>query len=156
MKHVTMTAAMLIGLGACAPLNTYYKPGADITAVQRQTTACEVEALAKVPVSTQIHRAPPRFIPPREICNSAGRCRVLPGYYEPGAVYTVDPNVDLRNRVETQCMADQGFVPVSIPACPSAVAQAAPQRATTTLPPLNDKSCVIRNDDGSFQIVTRG
>jgi hypothetical protein len=53
-------------------------------------------------------------------------------------------------------MADQGFVPVSIPACPSAVAQAAPQRATTTLPPLNDKSCVIRNDDGSFQIVTRG
>ncbi|WP_341235142.1 hypothetical protein [uncultured Sulfitobacter sp.] len=156
MKHVTMTVAVMIGLGACAPLKTYYKPGADITAVQRQTTACEVEALAKVPVSTQIRRAPPRFIPPREICNSAGRCRVLPGYYEPGAVYTVDPNVDLRNRVESQCMADQGFVPVSIPACPSAVAQAAPQRATTTLPPLNDKSCVIRNDDGSFQIVTRG
>ena len=156
MKHVTITAAMLIGLGACAPLNTYYKAGADVTAVQRQTTACEVDALAKVPVSSQIRRAPPRFVPPREICNSAGRCRVIPGFYEPGAIYTVDPNIDLRNRVEAQCMADKGFTPVSIPACPSSIAQVAPRQATTTLPPLNDKSCVIRNDDGSFQIVTQG
>ncbi len=156
MKHVTMTAAVLIGLGACAPLNTYYKPGADVASVQRQTTACEVEALAKVPVSTQIRRGPPRFVPPHTLCNSAGHCRVIPGFYEPGAIYTVDPNLDLRNRVEAQCMADQGFVPVSIPACPASIAQAAPKQATTTLPPLNEKSCVIRNDDGSFQIVTQG
>ena len=69
---------------------------------------------------------------------------------------TFDPNEDLRNRVEAQCMADKGFAPVSIPACPRNVARAAPTRATTTLPALNPKSCVIRNSDGSFQIVTQG
>ncbi len=151
-----VVAAGLLGLAACAPLNTYYKPGASVTALQRQTTACEVEALAKVPPSTQIRRDPPRFVPPRQVCRSPDKCRILPGYFEPGEVYTFDPNANLRRRVEAQCMADKGFAPVSIPACPSGVADAAPRAATRTLPPLTAASCVIRNSDGSFQIVTRG
>jgi hypothetical protein len=156
MKQLTVTFVALIGLGACAPLNTYYKPGASVTALLRQTTACEVEALAKVPASSQIRQTPPRYIPPWSDCNSAGQCRVIPGYYEPGTFYTVDPNANLRRRVETQCMANQGFAPVSIPVCPASVARSAPPGATTTLPPLNPKSCVIRNSDGSFQIITLG
>ncbi|SDG17443.1 hypothetical protein SAMN04489759_10577 [Sulfitobacter delicatus] len=145
-----------LGAAACAPLNTYYKPGANVAQVSRATTACEVQALRDVPVSTQVRREPPRYIPPRQICDANNNCVTKGGFYVPGELVTFDPNVALRKRVETQCMADRGFAPVSIPACPASVARAAPARATTTLPALNENSCVIRNDGGSFQIVTRG
>ena len=146
----------LLALSACAPLNIYYKPGASVAVAQRQTTACKVDALAKVPVSTQIVREPPYYVPPRLQCNNEGQCVTIPGYYEPGEIYTVDRNLGLRKQVEVQCMADAGFAPVSIPPCPQGVAKAAPVRATATLPPLSEKSCVIRNRDGSFQIVNQG
>lgn len=156
MQRVMVLTLGMAGLAACAPLNTYYKPGANVAAVQRQTTDCQVKALRDVPASTQIRRDPPRYFPPRQQCNNAGKCRTIPGYFAPGAVYTFDPNDKLRKRVELQCMADLGFAPVSIPACPDSVAKAAPVRATTTLPPLTENSCVIRNSNGSYQIVTRG
>ncbi|EDQ04531.1 hypothetical protein OIHEL45_12560 [Sulfitobacter indolifex HEL-45] len=151
-------ALTLIALGAaaCAPLNTYYKPGASVAQVNRATTACEVQALRDVPISTQVRREPPRYVPERRHCNADNKCRVTGGFYVPGELVTFDPNENLRNRVEGQCMADQGFAPVSIPACPNNIARAAPPRATTTLPALNSNSCVIRNKNGSFQIVTRG
>jgi len=145
-----------LGAAACAPLNTYYKPGANMAQVSRATTACEVKALRDVPASTQVRRSPPRYVPPRQICDANNNCTTKGGFYIPGELVTFDPNAGLRKRVETQCMADSGFAPVSIPACPSGVARAAPARATTTLPALNQNSCVIRNSDGSFQIVTRG
>ncbi len=154
----TRFALALFGLGvaACAPLNTYYKPGASVAQVNRATTACEVQALRDVPVSTQVRRTPPRYIPPRRSCDSNNNCTTTGGFYVPGELITFDPNTELRKRVETQCMADRGYAPVSIPACPGSVARAAPVQATTTLPALNPNSCVIRNSDGSFQIVTRG
>ena len=101
-----------VALAACAPLNTYYKPGATVAMVERQTTQCQVDALAQVPVVLQTVRTPPRFIPPRRVCRSDGRCTSRAGYFEPGQTYTVDPSADLRKRVETQCMADAGFAPV--------------------------------------------
>ena len=155
-QPLTMAVMGCLLLGACAPLNTYYKPGASVTATERQTLACEVDALAKAPRALRTVRGPSRFVPARQICDNSGKCRSFPAYFEPGPVYTVDANQELRDRVERQCMADAGFAPVSIPACPSSVAQAAPTAATTTLPPLTPKSCAIRNSDGSFQIVTRG
>jgi len=145
-----------VALAACAPLNTYYKPGATVAMVERQTTQCQVDALAQVPVALQTVRTPPRFIPPRRVCRSDGRCTSRAGYFEPGQTYTVDPSADLRKRVETQCMADAGFAPVSIPQCPAGIANAVPQGRTTALPALTENACVIRNGDGSFQIVTRG
>jgi hypothetical protein len=146
-----------LGLMACAPLNTYYKPGVAVSLLQRDTTACEVRALRKVPASTQVRRIPAEFVPPVKECNGAGECRVIrPGFYIPGEVETFDPNDGLRRRVERQCMADKGYAPVSIPPCPENVARNTPAKATKRLPQLNSNSCVIRNQDGSFQIVTRG
>ena len=142
-------------LTACAPLDTYYKPGVSVADLNRATTTCKVEALRQVPTSTQVRQAPPSYVPARRVCRAANQCRVLPGYYVPGPLITYDPNEGLRRQVEGQCMADRGFAPVSIPACPDAVARSVPQRATTTLPPLNEKSCVIRYRSGRFQIVTR-
>lgn len=143
-------------LSACAPLETYYRPGAAVAEMQRQTLSCEVDALAAVPVATQIRRLPPEFIPGRKICAADGSCRVRPGRYIPGEIVTFDANAPLRRRVERQCMADEGYTPVSIPACPSGVARAAPDAATRVLPALGPTSCAIRNPDGTFLIVNRG
>lgn len=156
MRPVAFILGAGVVLGACAPLNTYYKPGASVALVQSKTIDCQVIALGKVPVATQIVREPGQFVPERRICNASGQCRITGGYFVPGAVYTIDPNENLRARVVRQCMADAGFAPVSIPACPDAVARAAPSAATTRLPELTETSCVIRNPNGSFQIVNRG
>lgn len=157
MKPVAFIPALgLALLAACAPLETYYKAGASVATVNRDTTACEVSALQKVPQVLQIRRKPPRFIPGRRVCDAAGNCTTAPGYYIDGGVESYDPNLGLRQRVELQCMADKGYTPVSIPPCPDSVAKAAPPAATTRLPTLKEGSCVIRNRDGSFQIVTRG
>lgn len=143
-------------VAGCAPLTTYYQPGKSVGTLNRDTTTCQVSALRDVPASTQIRRIPPEFVPPRRICDSAGNCRVIPGYYIPGEVISYDPNDGLRKRVERQCMADKGYSPVSIPPCPDNVARAVPVAATRVLPPLGPKACVIRNKDGTFQIVNRG
>jgi hypothetical protein len=147
-----------IGLIGCAPLNTYYKTGASVAKLQRDTTACEVKALRDVPASTQVRRIPPEYVPPVKKCDADGQnCVVVRGgYFIPGEIITFDPNDGLRSRVEGQCMADKGYEPVSISPCPDSVARATLPAATKRLPPLTPKSCEIRNTDGSFQTVTRG
>jgi hypothetical protein len=153
---VLKSFALVFILSACAPLKTYYKPGATVSALNRDTTACEVKALHEVPQVFLIRRLPPRYIPGRRKCDAAGKCFERPGFYVDGGVESYDPNVGLRNRVERQCMADKGYAPVSIPLCPENVAKAAPAGVTTRLPNLRETSCVIRNSDGTFQIVTQG
>lgn len=157
MKQPVIIALGAVGLlASCAPLETYYKPGAALSLVQRETTACQVKALRDVPASTLTRRKPPIFIPGQRVCDSDGNCGHTAGYYVPGGIETYDPNDGLRFRVERQCMADKGFAPVSIPQCPDSVAQAVPTRATTRLPQLTENACVIRNGDGTIQIVNRG
>lgn len=156
MQHRLFLALVsVIGLSSCASLETYYKPGGSVAQLNRDTLACEVQALRDVPQSTVLRRKPPIFVQGKKVCNADGACTTAPGYYIPGGVEQYDPNADLRLRVERQCMADKGYAPVSIPACPDAVAKAAPPRATTRLPKLTEGSCVIRNSDGTFQIVSR-
>lgn len=150
-----LALAGLITLSSCASLETYYKPGGSVAQLNRDTLACEVRALRDVPQSSAVRRKPPIFVPGRKVCSAEGACTTEPGYYVPGGVERYDPNADLRDRVERQCMADKGYAPVSIPACPDGVAKAAPSRATTRLPKLTEGSCVIRNSDGTFQIVSR-
>ncbi|APE45364.1 hypothetical protein BOO69_07750 [Sulfitobacter alexandrii] len=157
MRHLRIIALLGLGLATgCAPLTTYYKPGVAVDRLNRDTTACQVSALRDVPASTQVRRIPPEFVPPRRRCDSAGNCSVVPGYYIPGETVSFDPNDGLRDRVERQCMADKGYAPVSIPPCPDTIARAAPPAATRVLPALGPRACVIRNRDGSFQIVNRG
>ena len=155
LRVISAIVSMGVAVG-CAPLTTYYQPGKAVTTLNRDTTACAVSALRDVPASTQVRRIPPTFVPARRACDSAGNCTITPGYYIPGEVISYDPNDGLRKRVERQCMADKGYSTVSIPACPENVARAAPVATTRVLPALGPKACVIRNRDGSFQIVNRG
>lgn len=142
-------------LFACAPLETYYKPGASLSVVAQETTACEVSALRDVPPSTLTRRLPPVFVPGTKTCDGAGTCKVTAGYYVPGGFESYDPNDGLRLRVERQCMANKGYAPVSFAQCPDSVANAAPAGVTTQLPELTEGSCVIRNRDGTIFIVNR-
>jgi len=140
-------------LAGCAKLSIYHREGASVSRMQSDLLGCEVRAAQDVPVATELRREPPYYVPGDRVCYSNGKCYLRGGYYLPGQVYTVDANRDLRARVERQCMADKGYRPVSLPPCPADVARRVPSGATTTLPPLAEKNCFIRNADGSWQIV---
>ncbi|MGD1884256.1 MAG: hypothetical protein ACFB11_18340 [Paracoccaceae bacterium] len=140
----------------CLPLSTYYKEGAPLSLVERDETTCQVKALRDAPVANVIRQRPSYYVPARKVCNSEGKCIVRGGYYRDGQIYTVDVNKGLRVKLERQCMADRGYAPVDIPACPNNVAEAAPPGVTTTLPRLSSSSCVIRRKGGQIQIVNRG
>lgn len=151
--HLVLCLSLVVS--GCLPLQTYYRDGASLSLLERDQTACEVRALKEAPVATTVIREPPRFIPARKVCPTPTTCYVKPGYFVPGDVYTVDQNLNLRRKVEQLCMADLGYRRESIPQCPPAVVEAAPKAATTRLPTLTEKSCVIRNKDGTIQIVNR-
>jgi hypothetical protein len=147
---------VMLVLGACAgPLDVFYKPGATVTRMQTDETNCEVKALKDVPISEQIRQRPPIYYPGSSICNGSGNCWYRPGYWVDGGIYSVDVNKDLRNRVLTQCMANKGYSPVSIPLCSAGVKASAPNSTTTTLPSLTESSCYIKNEDGGFQIISQ-
>ena len=143
-------------LSACQPLSMYYRAGVSVAKADDDRLNCQVASLKDAPVATQIRREPGYYIPPRQVCNSAGACTYRGGYWTPGRTYTVDVNASLRRQLTDRCMAQKGYQPVSIPACPQSVADAAPVAATRTLPTLTPSSCTIRNPDGTFQIVNRG
>lgn len=157
MKLLPVFLCTVVSLGACAPLTIYHKQGATVSRMQSDTRACRVKALRDVPVNTQIRTTPARYIPQRRVCDASGNnCELRGGYFIPGEVYSFDASKGLRAEVETACMARRGYAPVSIPPCPGNVAQAAKPARTNRLPALTPKSCAIRNQDGSFQIVNRG
>lgn len=143
-----------LALTACdTSLSTYYQSGVSVSRMQTDTTRCEVQALKEAPVANQVRQRPPIYFPGSQYCGPGG-CYYRPGYWVDGGIYTVDVNADLRGRVQDLCMAQKGYQPVNLPACSVSVAAAAPPRATTTLPRLTENSCVVRYDDGSWQIVT--
>jgi hypothetical protein len=155
MKPVLKIIPALLLLAACGPMSIYYRPGVSVTRMQNDTTNCQVAALKDAPVATQIRQRPPIFFPGRNICNASGDCYVTPGYWADGGIYTVDTNQDLRNRVLDMCMAKKGYQPVTLPACPSSAKNSVPAVATTKLPTLTSKSCVIRYNDDNWQIVNQ-
>lgn len=145
------TFVLLIG---CLPVSTYYAEGVSVQQLDRDDIACDVQALRDAPVANQTRQSPPQYVS-RRVCDAQGHCRDQ-GFWRPGEIYSVDVNASLRKRVKAQCMADRGYRPVDIPACPQGVAQAAPAGATEILPRLGPRSCAIRKDQGGFLIVTQG
>ena len=91
--------------------------------------------------------------PGRTYCDGYGYCYNSGPYWVQGRIYTVDVNAPLRQKLTDQCMAKQGYAPARIPLCPPGTADYVPPAATTKLPPLSDKSCVIKYKNGAFQII---
>lgn len=159
--RIAMIRTALIGtaffmLSACAPFEIYYKTGASVSRMQTDTTNCEVKALRDAPVANQVRQEPSYYVPGRRHCDGKGRCRTHGGYWRPGRIYTVDANAPLRLKVLDQCMAAKGYQRTEIPVCSQSITRAVPPARTQTLPQLTPNSCVIRNDSGSWQIVTVG
>ncbi len=147
-------SAIVLGLVLCScsgPLDTYYRAGGEVSRLETDLLNCEVAALEEVPVAFAIRQWPRTYVG-SNYCAS-GYC--LGGSWG-GEIYSVDVNKGLRTRVTNQCMADKGYAPISIPRCPESVAVNAPAGETTVLPTLTPTSCAIRNQDGSFQIVSAG
>lgn len=153
MKGLLGILFLMMTLAACGPVNMYYRPGVDVSRLNADQTACEVQALKDAPVANQIRQHPPIYVPGARKCDAAGNCVVYPGHWVGGGFYTVDVNAGLRRRVQDMCMARKGYDPVSLPRCPQSVVRAAPKQTTGRLPRLTESTCVIRNDDGTWQIV---
>ncbi len=150
MKPLASLALVLL-LGACAPLSIYYKPGVSVARLETDLTGCQVKALRDAPVATQIRQSPPVFYPGRVYCDGAGQCWRGAPYWVEGSIYSVDVNAGLRERVTDQCMATQGYQPVQVPNCPAGLA--VPPGRTEVLPKLGPNSCAVKQSDGSFLIV---
>ncbi|WP_300029998.1 hypothetical protein [uncultured Roseobacter sp.] len=149
----TLPCTLPLLLTACAPVEMYYNAGTEVSRLDADLLGCQVAAAQDVPVSNQTRREPPQFYPGRRICRSDGSCYTTGGWYEPGDVYTVDVNAGLRGRVTEQCMADRGYAQVSIPRCTGEKARNAIPAVTLVLPELTPQSCIIRNQDKTWQIM---
>ena len=140
-------------VASCAPVTMYYDAGAEVSRLESDLLTCQVSAARDVPVSNQVRREPPQYYPARRICHHDGSCYTRGGFFEPGAVYTVDVNAGLRARVTDQCMTARGYNQVSIPRCPADVTRNAIPAVTRVLPPLTANSCISRNKDKTWQIL---
>ncbi|MFT6025474.1 MAG: hypothetical protein ACI9PY_003612 [Ascidiaceihabitans sp.] len=139
----------------CLPLTTYYRAGVSPVQQQSDITTCEVNALRDAPVRLQTKVSPPVWVPPRQTCTAPNVCTTYAGYYQPGNVYQVDVNKGLRDRVQNQCMASKGYAPAQIKPCKKGTATV-PTSGASTLPPLTDRSCFLRNSDGTLRILNQG
>lgn len=148
-----ITLSALVLLGACAPLNIYYKDGADVAQSEANLTRCQVSALAQVPRDMRTRYIPARYAP-YSTCNAGGYCYRRHRMISPPRTETYDANVNLRDKVVGQCMAMAGYRPVSVPQCDAETTRTTPLAATQTLPTLTPKSCAIRLKSGNWQIIT--
>ncbi|MCM2561099.1 hypothetical protein M8756_01425 [Lutimaribacter sp. EGI FJ00015] len=153
MSRIVAPFFALALLAACAPLNIWYKPGATVAASEEQLLNCRAQAARDIPVNTRTRITPVTIIP-RQICDGDGNCQI---YHERigGEVIVYDANAGLRDEVVQQCMRKRGFSPATIPPCPDSLRQSAPAGRTTVMPRLTENACVIRNRDGTWQIVNR-
>lgn len=141
---------VLLALSACAPVTTFYKPGASFAQLEADSVQCEVAALRQVPVANQTIQDPPEFIPAEKVCDRNGNCRVFPAEFIPGRIRTIDANAGLRGRVTRQCMGARGYSVEEIPQCPLGTQTSAVQ---TRLPALTPNICALRQDNGTVVFV---
>ena len=154
MKTCALLAVLL--LSACTPLDLFYKAGASVERADRDLLNCRVMAEGKVPARLVTRVIPGPVLPPRQVCDAAGHCRMVPGRRLPPEITTEDANAGLRREVVAQCMGDQGYEYVRIPHCPAGIANAVEPQQTKVMPRLAENSCVVRGKNRIWQIVTPG
>ena len=151
-------ALLLVSLlvAACAPVSLYYKEGGLVSRQKTDLLSCQVDSLSKAPVANQIRQFPPYYVPGRRYCRSDGDCYTRGGFFAPGEIYSVDVNARLRNDLEAQCMASNGYTSVALPRCTSGSFETTTLDTSTTgprLPALSESSCVARDTNGNWQII---
>ena len=148
-----LTLPALVLLAACAPLNIYYKEGADVAQSEANLTQCQVSALAEVPRDIRTRYIPAQYMP-YSTCTAGGYCYRRYRMISPPRSESYDANANLRDKLVRQCMAMAGYRPVSLPRCDAETVRTTVLAATKTLPALTPESCAIRLESGNWQIVT--
>lgn len=142
-----------IGLSACAPTTqtVYWQDGTTQGRINQAVTQCQVEALQSVPQSVAVGTTPRYTTPVQTNCYDTGyglQCNSTGGQTLGGQTYSYDPNSDLRNRVEAQCMANRGYSLVSLPVCTPEQRRSGNLRGfPANLPPIQSVACVY---DGTY------
>lgn len=154
MKHFFASIMAMLLFSACTPLGLYYKEGVTVQSAKDTETACKVTAARDVPVRSVTRVVPGRFIPERRICDANGHCDIRGGFHLPPEFITEDANESLRKDAVDLCMRQKGYSFVRLPACEQNIARSTAPGVTTRLPKLTAEACVIRNQGGSWQIVT--
>jgi hypothetical protein len=131
----------------------FYKAGGSVSRLNSDLLACQVDALAKAPVATQVRQGPPRYIPGTRHCNVQGHCIRRGGYFIGGEIYSVDVNARLRRELELLCMERKGYSSVELPRCRSGETPTDTPTSDPRLPPLTERSCVKRDPQGRWQII---
>lgn len=152
-QHSTLLAAFLFA-ASCTPVPLFYQEGGSVALVQDTRLDCEVEALAKAPVATQLRQAAPRYIPGYRSCRSDGRCLSRGGFFVDGAVYSVDANARLRRDLVTQCMQRAGYQRIDLPRCTSQTDTVGSIANPAQMPELTEASCAAKDAAGTWQVVT--
>lgn len=157
MKPLTLVILSYLLLAACGPVTVYHKQASSVSRLKTDLLSCQVDALAKAPVATQVRQRPPYYVPSRRYCRSDGECYSRGGFFAPGEIYSVDVNARLRDDLEEQCMSRSGYRAVALPRCTAAASPATSADTANTaqkLPVLSETSCVARDATGDWQIIT--
>ncbi len=139
-------------LSGCGGATLYYAEGVTLAARDADLAQCSEAAGLAYPVALQTRREPPRFIPPRQVCDAAGTCVTYPGGFEAGEVFTTDVNAGLRRAATQSCMARQGYSEIGLPFCANGVVA----DASTRMPPLTQDSCLLRGYGAAPLVVNPG
>lgn len=151
MKNALFLSVNSLLLTSCTALSLNYKEGELVSRMTTDLASCKASALEEFPQDIRIRYLPPLFLP----YGYYGYYGYYP-YYGYSRPERYDANKDKRNTAITQCMSDQGYTRVKIPACSSGVAQATRIQSTDVMPPLMENSCSIRLKSGGWQIVNPG
>lgn len=138
-----------IALSACTGGTIYYAEGVDIATREADFAACEAQALSDFPIRNETRYTARIFVPPQQICDSAGACVLRPGYFDGGQPYTVDVNAAFRQTATRGCMGTRGYARVGLPVCAPDTAV----RVSTVMPPLSEGTCLYSPGPGPALIV---
>lgn len=152
MKKISSLLMALLFAASCAPVPLFYQQGGSLSGLKDSLLACEVDALAKAPVATQLRQAAPRYIPGYRRCRSDGRCTTSGGFFVGGEVYSIDPNARLRRDLTTQCMQAAGYRRIELPRCRTPLPAQGSSETQSVMPGLSDNSCVTKSAAGAWQI----
>ncbi|PWK62762.1 hypothetical protein [Roseicyclus mahoneyensis] len=143
---IVITAVTLSG---CVTGSTYYAEGVDIATRDAYIAACDRQALTDFPIRNETRYTPRRYVPPRQICDSAGVCVTQPGYFEGGDPYTVDVNAPFRRTAAQGCMGARGYARIGLPRCE----EGTQIRLSTVMPQLTGGTCLYSPGPGPALIV---
>lgn len=147
LKFAVLIAA--ITLSGCVTGSVYYAEGVEIATREADIAACDRQALAEYPIRNQTRFTPRVYVPPRQICDSAGTCVIEPGYFDGGDPYVVDVNESFRRTAFSGCMGARGYARIGLPNCEEGAAI----RLSTVMPPLTGGTCLYRPAPGPALIV---